>query len=419
MDFLVGWFCRPLSRVSDGVPRSAADGLFALIDVSAREPGLSCSERWRVAACLAAAETDGVLLVMKLPMRERDSLLPVRVWLFEMRDPTDEPRVCDLEVPAWPPVAMPDFATVGADGLVVPMEDPICLPEFVFVELERVPASLLKRDTEGVRAVIELPMRDVRPRLIRLVELLPGVLLDTDEDRGFVPLGLPIREVMPELIRRLELVLDPDTEGVRPVIELPMRDVRPRLIRLSELLLDTDEDDLFVPIELPIREVMLRLMPRLGPELTAEGVREVEPEIARLFELVVGPLPELDTEGACDVAVRLEGRLLRLRVDLSVLERDEIDVLGLIVLIELLRLVDVERLGGRIERELMLLLGLRLGVTVRDLEMEGALFADILLELVNRLGVRTERELMLLRLLLELADVLDLGAGADRETCVF
>jgi hypothetical protein len=82
---------------------------------------------------LASAETDGVLLLTKLPMRERDSLLSLRGSLLEMRDPTDELRVSALEVPAWPPGATPDFAAVGADGLVAPMEVPMCLPESVFV----------------------------------------------------------------------------------------------------------------------------------------------------------------------------------------------------------------------------------------------------------------------------------------------
>ncbi|MHC4507771.1 MAG: hypothetical protein ACYTAO_02290 [Planctomycetota bacterium] len=384
-DFLIVRFSWPLSRVSEDVPRSAADGLFALIEVLAREPGLSCSERWRVAACLAAAETDGALrkespglLAMKLPMRERDSLLPVWVRLLEMRDPIDELRVCDLEVPAWPAAAMPDFATVGADGLVVPMEVPICLPELAFVELECVPVPLLKLDTEGVRAVIELPMRDVRPRLIRLFELL----LDTDEDGFFVPIELPMREVLLELMRVLEL--------------LPVE-----LLVLTEL-----EDGLRVLKEVDGREVV----------------------------------------------IRLDGALLELLPDIVVLDPDVVGVLVVDILLELgvrselLRAAALPRLkvldlaGGFAERELvtrllplrvdMTLLGLRLDVIVRERLAVGVLLVDILLELVlrnellrgaallrlellDRLGVRTERELTLLRLLLELADVLDLGAGAD------
>ncbi len=55
---------------------------------------------------------------------------------------------------------------MGADGLVVFSEVPRCLPGFVLVALDGVPAWLRELDIEGVRAVIESPIRDVILRLI-------------------------------------------------------------------------------------------------------------------------------------------------------------------------------------------------------------------------------------------------------------
>jgi hypothetical protein len=125
-------------------------------------------------------ETDGALLLMKSPMRERDS--PARGSLLEIRDPMEELRISGLEVPAWPPGATPDFATVGADGLVVSVEVPMCLPGFVLVELDGVSASLPEPDTEGVRAVMELPMRDVILRLMRPLDPAVESLLESETE---------------------------------------------------------------------------------------------------------------------------------------------------------------------------------------------------------------------------------------------
>ncbi len=83
--------------------RRSSDGLLSLIELSAREslgsalraelPARSFNDRSLVAFCLVSAETDGVLLLMKSPMRERDSPEPARDSLLEMREPMEELRV--------------------------------------------------------------------------------------------------------------------------------------------------------------------------------------------------------------------------------------------------------------------------------------------------------------------------------------
>ena len=69
---------------------------------------------------LVAAGPEGVLVLTKLPMRERDASLPVCGSLLDRRVCADALPARGLEVPAWPSGATPDFAAVGADGLVVP-----------------------------------------------------------------------------------------------------------------------------------------------------------------------------------------------------------------------------------------------------------------------------------------------------------
>lgn len=196
-------------------------------------------------------------MLMKPPIRERDSLLSLCGSLLEMRDPTDELRVSELEAPARPPGAMPDFAAVGADGLVVPMEVPICLPESVFslvapeltLSFFTGRASRLESDSEGVRAVMELPIRDVVLRLMRPLEPAAESLLEFEA--GGVPAvtELPIREVKPELTLLLEsrfdsgltreemfwLLLELETDGVPEPIEPPIRDVMAESMRPLEL----------------------------------------------------------------------------------------------------------------------------------------------------------------------------------------
>jgi len=58
----------------------------------------------------------------------------------------------------------------------------MCLPGFVLVELDGVSASLPEPDTEGVRAVMELPMRDVILRLMRPLDPAVESLLESETE---------------------------------------------------------------------------------------------------------------------------------------------------------------------------------------------------------------------------------------------
>jgi hypothetical protein len=218
--------------------------------------------------------------------------------------------------------------------------------------------------------------------------------------------------------------------------------------------LEIEVDSLPVPIDLPIRELMLELM-RVPAELLP-----IELLVLTEREDCVRVLKEVDGR---EVIIRLDGALLELRLDIIVLDPDVAGVLGIDILLEidvrgeLLRVAALPRLkvldlvGGFTERELVILLlplrvdiillglrvdvtllGLRLDVIVRERLTVGVLLEIVLrdeilreaallrlgvLGLLGLLGALTVRELALLRLLLELADALALGAGAGLETC--
>lgn len=358
--------------------------------------------------------------------------MSLRGSLLEMRDPTEELRICEsvdaapdeaLEVPARPPGTMPDFAAVGADGLVAPMEVPICLPESVLalVALELTlsfftgRASRLESDSEGVRAVMELPIRDVILRLIRPLEPALKPVLELDTEGVAAVTELPIREVKAELTLLLEsrppaselrfdsgltrdgvLALLPglETDGVPEPIELPIRDVMAESMRLLELrfspelaveevldpLLRLDAEGVLAVMELPMRDVVLRLIPLLPlatgelVKFDVEGVRAVielpmpavRPELMRPLELLemdgdaLRALTDDPVLGALEISDRLFDEA-GARDVLGVLEREDIDSPGVTVLNELLRLdeiADLELAGDCIERELILLLRL-------------------------------------------------------------
>jgi hypothetical protein len=253
-------------------------------------------------------------------MRERDSLTPACGSLLEMRDPREELRVCEVEVSARPPGAMPDFATVGADGLVVPIEVPICLPESVLslvalgltLSFFTGRASRLTSDSEGVRAVMELPIRDVILRLMRPLEPAVEPVLEFDlsdeSETGGVPAvteslvsSLDPR-VMPLLKPTPGALAELEADGVLVVMELPIREVRPELTLLLESRFDSgltrdgavallpglETDGVREPIELPIRAVtdesMRPLELRFGAELTVEEA----PGLVRMAGAVAG-----------------------------------------------------------------------------------------------------------------------------------
>jgi hypothetical protein len=156
--------------------------------------------------------------------------------------------------------------------------------------------------------VIELPMREVKPELMRLLEPAFRSLLEFENDGGRAVVELPIREVKPELMRLLVPVfrslLEFENDGGRAVIELPIREVRPELIRL--------------------------------------------------LELAFRPLPKLKNDRG-EFEARLELMLPKLRVNPNLFDRDDdVDVLGLTILFEMLRFEKLELLGGRTSRELKL-----------------------------------------------------------------
>ncbi len=354
-----------------------------------------------VAVCFFAAETDGVLLPFLAALGP------------------------ELAAPSRPRAAVTDFAAVGTDGLSIlielPMRDfePVAaepdglsiLIELPMRDLElRAPLLLLEpmpdlveMDTDGALLRIELPMRDLEP--------VADCLLGTDTDGDLLPIELPIREVLPELMRPLELavgcLLEVDADELRVLIELPIRDLE----LVLGCLLEVDAEELLVLIELPMRDLLELALVDLRAAEELDG-REMVTRL-EFDRLVVGALLELVLRCGLlrRVALfRLDVDLLGLRLDVIELDRPGVGALLADDLLELLRL-DVTRLG------------LLLDVVVRERLGVGALLAVILLELLrlevlDLVGVRTDRELtLLLRLLPELAEALDLGAGADLETC--
>jgi len=365
-----------LSVLSAG--RSPREELLSPSGVSIRELDCSRGVRRLSACCLVEVETDGVLLLIKSPMRERDwsrlvselaaeelpacppdaggpccSLLEMRerrselrVWEFEpivLSDVSDlsdlsdpvviRPPIRDLAsvelvrlvgfesaAPAWSLPAMPDCAAVGADGLVV-AGTPI-------VEL----SDLL--DLSDL-VVIEPPIREVKSELIRLLEPVPRPFVELDTDGVRVLIGLPIREVKSELIRPLEFVF--------PTWPLALRLEPPRL--------ELGDEDLPAPKELEDGDEML------------------------------------DAVGDLEVVAGMEFMLPGLRVDPNVLGRDDTEAPGLTTLLELV--------GGCTDREMLL---------------EGRL---IRLELDRPI----DGELAGARLMLGGALTLGAGAGAGLETC--
>jgi len=175
------------------------------------------------------------------------------------------------------------------------------------------PASGARAELEadGVLAVMELPMLEVKPELTLPLEPWPPF------DSGLTREGV------------LALLPGLDTDGVPEPIEPPIRDVTAESIR---------------PLEL--RTLELGNVGRPASEETEDGAR---------------------TEGATG-ATRLEMLGPILGGALGALGREDTDGLGATVTLGLLRLDELGALGltgGRIVRELILLLGLR------PLEMEG------------------------------------------------
>jgi hypothetical protein len=127
----------------------------------------------------------------------------------------------EFAAPAWPLAAMPGCAAVGADGHLMPMEVSDCLPELPRVENVRLSSPFLELEIDGVLAVIELPMREVRAELMRLLELALRSLLKLEtagvrEFEALLELILPKLPVNPNVFDRDDM----DVLGLTILLEL-------------------------------------------------------------------------------------------------------------------------------------------------------------------------------------------------------
>ncbi len=148
----------------------------------------------RFAALLRApefleTETDGVLLPIKLPIRE---VLPLELPMLEI----------------LPELTAGCLTTVEADGLSIRIE--LLAPGLAPGAARSIRIELLAPGREpgaGLSIRIELPMREVLPELTRLLELVVGRLRDKETDGLLVLIEPPIRNLLPGLIRMPELLL--------------------------------------------------------------------------------------------------------------------------------------------------------------------------------------------------------------------
>lgn len=253
-------------------------------------------------------------------------------------------RELEFAAPAWPLPATPDCDTVGADGRLRSLDLRVSISDLRF--------SIGDREL-GAWVLIGLPIREVRPELTRLLELALELFVELDGDGVLTVIGLPIREVKSELIRPFEF-------------EFP--DCRP-VFRLEALRLEPGDEDLPRFKELPAEG---RLTPEDGDEIIGElGVRE---DVIGLEVMLLDELPEL----------------VMLREGMDMPGRDDIEVPGLIILLELV--------GGCMDREMVLLEG-RLIRLELDRPIDGELVgARLMLGGALTLGAGA-------------------GAGAGRETC--
>ena len=267
-------------------------------------------------ADLLEEETNGVLPLIELPMRE---VLPEELPTLEVR----------------PELAAGCLTPVGVEGPRVPIEPPIRDCHVPRLELER-----LLELAAGCLAAVEADGLSIRIELV-VPGCEPGAGLS-------IRIELPIRDVLPELTGLRELapdrLADEDTDGLGVVIELPIRAMLLGLIRMLELLLLEVE-----PVE-PLLMEILDEGPRELEEL--EGLEivirlDVEP-LAPLLEEIVPERPGIDR--LTDIRPELLLRLGTDMLEVIVLDRVGVD-----------RLTD-DRLGvgARLTDDLLELL--RLGV---------------------------------------------------------
>ena len=346
---------------------------------------LPIRERWLVVGSFFAFEGDGVLRLLELPKREA---------------PLERAAGCS--------------ALLGTDGLVVlivlPIRDDmlglILLLVFVLSEVEVLSIGSLtvlrvlvvglfvivvcERLLDGVLELIELPIRDDMLGLMRLLEF---VLSEVEVVLRVLVAGLFVVVVCERLL-----------DGVLELIELPIRDDMLELIRL--LVLGAVGRELIDRLEMLVlgaRLVMALL------EVLVLGVR-----------LVIAPL-EMLLLGARLVMALLEMLLLGARLVMDLLEMLLLGALLVIDLLEMLLLGDllvmdlleVLLLGVRLVMDLLeLLLGALLIILRLEVFLLGVRLVIDLLE-VFLLGVR----LAVTRLELELRLDVALGAGAGLEAC--
>ena len=292
---------------------------------------LPIRERWPVVDCLFAFEAGGVLRLLEPPIRE--ALLELTAGCF---------------------------APLGTDGLVVLIVLPIrelmlglirllvlLVERFVIEFRERLLDGLLvlleeiERLLDGVLELIELPIRDVMLELTRPLELGVDVRELIDRlDMLLLVLLLGIRFVIDrlELLRLLELGtdvrelidrLDMLRLGLRLVIDLldmlllGERLVMDRLelLRLGVRLLMERLDELLLEM------LLLELLLLLGERLVIDRLDELLLELLLLGVLLDMDLLELLLLELLLLGDRLDELLPELRLDEPLLERLDDDLL--------------------------------------------------------------------------------------------
>ena len=299
--------------------------------------------------------------------------------------------------------AVDGFLAVRTGGFLTLIELPIREVLLRLIRLAELAADgFAAVGTDGFLTLMELPTREVLLRLIRLAELAVDDFAAVETDGFLTLMGLAIREVLLWLIRLLELLVNGfgavETDGFLVLIGLAIREVLLWLIRLDELDVDgfgaAGTDGFLTLMELPTREVLLRFI-RLA-ELAVDGfaavetdgflalmglaIREVLLRLMLLRVLVVGGFPTLEL-GAADFLLPKE-----LPEGLRTLEafpgRETIVRLGVVLVGGLLRvtLLGWLTLGLEVILELLLVKGLEV-LTLELLLVEGleALTLELLL----------------------------------------
>jgi hypothetical protein len=303
----------------------------------------------RAAGCSALLGTDGLVVLILLPMREvRLELILLLVFLVER-------FVITLLEPLKPKLL-----------LLEPLKLDVLLLDLLLFVTTLLELLLL----DGVLFVIVLPIRDVMLGLILLLVFLDERFVTTFSDLLFVRLFV--------LLEEFELLLD----GVLVVILLPIREVRLELILPFELLR-------LVDLGTDVREVIDRPDARLVITLL---------EVLLLLDLLVIALLEVLLLGVLLIIDLLEMLLLGVRLVIDRLEelllgvRRVIERLDELLLETLLlgALLIVDRLELRLDETR---LEERLDTDLDDALRAGAGREALRLELLDLLELRLERDL--------------------------